>query len=92
MEEEMQLESKAESKPKKEKKVVRPKGAVVWSKIKLSCPSSAELEAALYAVGIITPDDMHKNPNVAIGVLQKLYKVDLGKLFALATEAKSKGR
>jgi hypothetical protein len=57
-----------------------------WEELEFSAPTGAELAQALRAAGIWTKQDLFSRPKVAVGVLQSLYSVDLGKLIEFATK------
>lgn len=54
---------------------------VPWAKmVKLNTVTPDKLQQALYDAGILTPADLRRSPQRALGVLQALYGVDLSAL------------
>ena len=53
---------------------------IPWEQVKLKQFTAEDLAKALRARGLVTADDIRYNQKAALGVLQALYKVDLGVL------------
>ena len=53
---------------------------IPWEQVKLEQFTSDDLAKALRARGLVTADDIRYNQKTALGVLQALYKLDLGSL------------
>ena len=53
---------------------------IPWEQVKLAQFTSDDLAKALRARGLSTAEDIRVNQKAALGVLQALYKLDLGKL------------
>ena len=53
---------------------------VPWEQVKVTQFTSDDLAKALRARGLVTADDIRYNQKSALGVLQALYKIDLGRL------------
>ena len=53
---------------------------VPWEQVEIKQFTAGDLAEALRARGLVTAEDIRYNQKAALGVLQALYKLDLGKL------------
>ena len=53
---------------------------VPWEQVKVTQFTADDLAKALRARGLVTAEDIRYNQKTALGVLQALYKLDLGRL------------
>ena len=67
---------------------------VPWEQVKIKQFTADDLAKALRARGLVTAEDIRYGQKAALGVLQALYKLDLGKLneFAFAEHKAPKTR
>ena len=67
---------------------------VPWEQIKVKQFTAEDLAKALRARGLVTVDDIAHGQRAALGVLQALYKVDVGALntFAFSERPVSKSK
>ena len=57
---------------------------VPWEQVKIKQFTAEDLAKALRARGLVTADDLAHGQRVALGVLQALYKIDVGALNTFA--------
>lgn len=65
-----------------------PPYGVPWADAPIKALTGDDLQAALYAAGVWTSEDVQKQPQKAIGALQYLYWVHLGSLVEFAAKYK----
>jgi hypothetical protein len=65
-----------------------PPFGVPWADAPIKAFTGDDLQAALYAAGVWTSDDVQGQPQKAIGALQYLYYVHLGSLVEFAAKYK----
>ena len=65
-----------------------PPYGVPWAEAPIKAMTGDDLQAALYAAGVWTSEDVLKQPQKVIGALQYLYWVHLGSLVEFAAKYK----
>lgn len=61
---------------------------IPWAEFPLPKVTGEDLQAAMYAAGMWTPEDVMRQPQKVIGALQYLYQVHLGSLVEFAAKYK----
>ncbi len=64
---------------------------VPWADLVQLTATPDAVQAELYRVGVWTVDDLRRNPQLALGALQRIYGTDLAALMRAAKEYESGG-
>lgn len=65
---------------------------VPWAELVQLTATAEKIQAELYRVGVWTVDDLRRNPQLALGAVQRIYGVDLSALMRAAKEYESGGK
>lgn len=65
---------------------------VPWGELVQLTATPEAVQAELYRVGVWTVEDLRRNPQLALGALQRVYGVDLAALMRAAKEYESGGK